>query len=106
MAISVTPSPSWSTESAFTGLLERPATSTINRELATLSHLFSMAVDWKWLDRRPCRLQMLEESPGRIIALSDDQCVALMRAGVESADPFCWLFVAFGLNTAMRHSEI
>jgi integrase len=82
------------------------ANGTINRELATLSHLFSMAVDWKWLDRRPCRLQMLEESPGRIIALSDDQCVALMRAGVESADPFCWLFVAFGLNTAMRHSEI
>ena len=82
------------------------ANGTINRELATLSHLFSMAVDWKWLDRRPCRLRMLEESPGRLIALSDDQCVALMRAGVESADPFCWLFVAFGLNTAMRHSEI
>jgi integrase len=82
------------------------ANGTVNRELATLSHLFSMAVDWKWLERRPCRFQMLEESPGRIISLSDDQCVALMRAGVESADPFCWLFVAFGLNTAMRHSEI
>jgi hypothetical protein len=82
------------------------ANATVNRELATLSHLFSMAVDWKWLDRRPCRLQMLEESPGRIIALSNDECASLMRAGVESADPFCWLFVAFGLNTAMRHSEI
>ena len=65
-----------------------------------------MAVEWKWLDRRPCRLTTLEESPGRIIALSDDQCAALMRAGVESADPSCWLFIAFGLNTAMRHSEI
>src|SRR5947207_102157 len=53
------------------------ANGTVNRELATLSHLFSMAVDWKWLDRRPCRLQMLEESPGRLIALSDEQCVAL-----------------------------
>ena len=29
-----------------------------------------------------------------------------MRAGVESAGAFCWLSVAFGLNTAMRHSEI
>jgi integrase len=29
-----------------------------------------------------------------------------MRAGVESASAFCWLSVAFGLNTAMRHSEI
>jgi hypothetical protein len=37
------------------------ANGTINRELATLSHLFSMAVEWKWLDRHPCRLQMLEE---------------------------------------------
>ena len=65
-----------------------------------------MAVDWKWLDRRPCRLQMPEENPSRIIALSDDQCIALMRAGFESAEAFCWLFVAFGLNTAMRPSEI
>jgi integrase len=49
---------------------------------------------------------MLGETSGRIVALSDDECAALLRAGVESADAFCWLFVAFGLNTAMRHSEI
>jgi integrase len=82
------------------------ANGTINRELATLSHLFSMAVEWKWLDRRSCRLRSLEENPAQIVALSEDQCAALMRAGVESADPYCWLFIAFGLNTAMRHSEI
>src|SRR5271156_2529414 len=77
------------------------ANATINREVATLSHLFSMAIEWKWLDRHPCRLKMLKENPGRIIALSDDQCALLMRAGVESSDSFCWLFIAFGLNTAM-----
>jgi integrase len=82
------------------------ANGTINRELATLSHLISMAVEWKWLDRRPCKIRVLEEDPGRIVALSEEQCAALMRAGVESADPYCWLFIAFGLNTAMRHSEI
>jgi integrase len=82
------------------------ANATINRELATLSHLFSMAIDWKWLDKRPCRFKALDESEGRIIALSDDQSAALMSAGVESADPYCWLFIAFGLNTSMRHSEI
>ena len=82
------------------------ANATINRELATLSHLFSMAVDWRWLDKRPCRFQMLGETSGRIVALSDDECAALLRAGVESADAFCWLFVAFRLYTAMRHSEI
>jgi len=82
------------------------ANGTINRELATLSHLFSMAVEWKWFDRRPCRIKKLEENPGRIIALSEDQCAALMHAAVQSSDSFCWLFVAFGLNTGMRHAEI
>ncbi|HLZ67677.1 MAG TPA: hypothetical protein VKQ29_15710 [Aliidongia sp.] len=65
-----------------------------------------MAVEWKWIDRLPCRPKKLEEGEGRIIALSDDQCNSLLRAAVKSADPDCWLFVAFGLNTAMRHSEM
>ncbi len=78
---------------------------TINRELATLSHLYSKAVEWKWLNHRP-KFGKLAEGPGRIIALSEKQCDALMAAAIASADPDCWLFVAFGLNTAMRHSEI
>ena len=82
------------------------ANATINRELATLSNLFSLAVEWKWVDRRPCRFKLLEESPGRIIALSNGQSADLMAAAIDSADSYCWLFVAFGLNTAMRHSEI
>jgi integrase len=52
------------------------------------------------------RASKLEESGGRIVALTDKQCDDLMRAAIASADPDCWLFVAFGLNTAMRHSEI
>jgi len=30
----------------------------------------------------------------------------LLRAAVQDADPRAWLFVMFGLNAAMRHSEI
>lgn len=82
------------------------APATINRELATLSHLFSMALEWKWLRERPCRVKKLEERPGRRTPLSAAECDALMHAAIGSADPYCWLFVAFGLNTAMRHSEI
>src|SRR6185437_10369503 len=82
------------------------ATGTVNRELATLSHLLRAAVDWKWIDRVPCRWKSLPEGVGRIVALSDTECDALMRAAITDADPHCWLFVAFGLNTAMRHSEI
>jgi integrase len=78
----------------------------VNRELATLSHLYSKAVEWRWLDYVPVRPKKLSESAGRIIALSEQQCDALMRAAIAGADADCWLFVAFGLNTAMRHSEI
>jgi integrase len=84
------------------------ANSTINRELAVLSHLFYCAVEWKWLDRVPVRLggHKLPEGDGRIIALSDEQCDALQRAAITGGNPDLWLFVAFGLNTAMRHDEI
>jgi integrase len=89
-------------------LEEGAAPATVNRELATLSHLFYSAVEWRWLDRVPVRLgkRKLAESPGRIIALTDEQCVALLRAAMAGPNPDCWLFVAFGLNTAMRHDEI
>lgn len=82
------------------------AKGTINRELATLSHLFNKAVEWKWIKGLPCKINKLPESEGRIIALSDDEVDALMEAALQDEDPYCWLFVAFGLNTAMRHGEI
>jgi integrase len=82
------------------------ASATVNRELATLSHLFNKAVEWKWLDQIPARPKKLTESAGRIIALTDSECDFLMTAAITGADPDLWLFVAFGLNTAMRHSEI
>lgn len=85
---------------------QKAAPATVNRELATLSHLFSKAVEWRWLDRLPTRPKKLAESAGRIIALTDEQSDALMTAAIGSSDPDLWIFVAFGLNTAMRHSEI
>jgi integrase len=82
------------------------AAATVNRELATLSHLLNRAVEWRWLDRLPARPKKLAESQGRIVALDDEECDALMAAAIAGADPDLWLFVAFGLNTAMRHGEI
>jgi integrase len=79
---------------------------TINLELATLSHLLSQAVEWKWIKALPCRVILLEKSQGRVIALTDEEADALLRAAGADEDPYCWLFIAFGLNTAMRHAEI
>ena len=49
---------------------------------------------------------MEKEGRGRIVVLGDVEVDALLRAAVEDQDPDCWLFVLFGLNTAMRHSEM
>lgn len=85
---------------------EGAAAGTVNRELATLSHLFRTAVHEKWIDSVPAKATKLDEGDGRIIALSDEECDALVQAAIADADPDCWLFVVFALNTAMRHSEI
>src|SRR5689334_21050453 len=37
---------------------------TVNRELAVLSHLFSMGVEWKWLTHRPARINRYKENNG------------------------------------------
>jgi integrase len=79
---------------------------TINLELATLSHLFNCAIEWGWLKSRPCKIQLLAKTEGRIVALADNQANALLQGAVADDDPHCLLFVAFGLNTAMRHREI
>ena len=36
------------------------ATATINRELATLSHLYSKAVEWKWVAIKPFKVKLFE----------------------------------------------
>jgi integrase len=79
---------------------------TINLELATLIHLFNNAVEWKGLKSRPCKITMLERSSGRIVALATEQEHSLLQAAHADSDPYCWLLVTFGLNTAMRHGEI
>jgi integrase len=79
---------------------------TVNLELATLSHLMNCAIEWGWLKTRPCKIKLLEREQGRILALTDEQADALFQGALADDDPSCWLFVAFGLNTAMRHSEI
>lgn len=80
---------------------------TINRELATLSHLFRQAVKWKWMreEDRP-EITKDQEVRKQIVILTPAQADALYKAAVADQDPATHLFVLIGLNTAMRHSEI
>lgn len=82
---------------------------TVNREFSTLSHLLHSASskDWGWIAAEAIPdIPKEREARKKIRILSAQQRDRLLRAAVEDQDPHAWLFVMFGLNAAMRHSEI
>ena len=38
----------------------------------------------------PCKIELLPQAEGRIIALTDEQSNALLRAAIANEDPYCW----------------
>lgn len=100
------------TEFAVKGYAKKRATAgaslaTINRELSTLSHMFRRAVKWKWLKAEDCpAIEKSAEAQKQITILSPEDQQALLRAAIGDQDQQAWLFVAVGLNSCMRHSEI
>lgn len=80
---------------------------TINRELATLRHLLNSAAKWRWIPKDAVPAFELQAEPKLpMVILDDEQAQALLDAARLDQDDRCWLFVAFGLNAAMRHREI
>jgi integrase len=80
--------------------------STINRELATLSHLLNKALDWGWIDRVPMRVRKMKEGTGRITYLSPAQANALLDAAKGDQNAQIYPFILIGLRTGMRKTEI
>lgn len=80
---------------------------TINRYLAILSHVFTIAVrDWQWSDENPVKgISRLKEAPGRVRYLSDDERVALLNA-TEEISPILHCIVVLALSTGARRGEI
>lgn len=79
---------------------------TVNRELAVLSHLFSMGVEWKWLTHRPAKINRFKEDNGRITYLTVEQCSSILEAAKRDVSPHIYLYSLVALSTAMRMSEI
>lgn len=84
--------------------ITKPAT--INRELATLSHLLNKAVEWGWLDHRPATIKRLKENSGRITYLTVDQIERLLKAAEGDQNRQIYPFIRIGLETSMRKNEI
>lgn len=80
--------------------------STVNRDLATVSHIWSAGVRVRKLRRKPCAVPRAKEPQGRTVVLTDQQSDALLGAARRDPHPHLWLFVQFGLHTGMRSAEI
>ena len=80
---------------------------TVKRYLASLSKLFSCAMDWGWCESNPVRrIEKPKEPPGRVRYLSDDERNALLKATAQSDDPYLHTIVLIALCTGARLGEV
>jgi integrase len=79
---------------------------TINRELATFSHLLTKAIEWQWIDKKPAVIKRFKEVQSRITYLTIEQIERLLQAAKSDSHPQIYLFILIGLETAMRRMEI
>jgi integrase len=79
---------------------------TLNRELATLSHLLSKAVEWKWIAHKPAKVNRVKEQAGRITYLTTEQVARLLEAARQDQSAEIYPFIVIGLETSMRRMEI
>jgi len=81
---------------------------TVNRYLATLSHLFTTAVkEWRLVDHNPVRdISKKKESRGRTRFLSDEERDALLEACQASTWPDLHTLVLLAISTGARRGEL
>lgn len=92
----------------FNGNKKTRSAATVNRYLAALSHVFSIAVkEWGWIENNPLRnVSKLKEPRGRIRFLSNEERDRLLKACRESESSFLYLIVVLCLSTGARKMEI
>lgn len=81
---------------------------TVNRYLAVLSHLFTIAVkEWGWAHENPLfKVTRLKEPRGRVRFLSDDERTHLLEACKKSESECLYTVVVLALSTGARKMEI
>ena len=84
------------------------APATVNRYLAALSHVLSVArKEWRWITRSPMAdVRKAREPRGRLRYLSREELARLRQVCHESPHPALELVVLLALTTGMRKGEI
>jgi integrase len=82
------------------------ALGTINRELTTLSHLFTKAVEWGWLDHKPAQVKRFKVDAARITYLTTEQIARLLDVASKDQSGEIYPFIVIGLETSMRKMEV
>lgn len=88
------------------GVRRQPAT--VNRYLAAISHVLSVAVyDWGWLEQSPMKaVRKLKEARGRLRFLSEQERLSLLDECRKTGDPHLFEIVMLAIHTGMRLGEI
>ena len=76
---------------------------TVNRELATLKHMFSKAIEWGFLKENPAKpVKLFKENNRRLRFLNEDEVNRLL----SNCNGYLKDIVLVALNTGMRKGEI
>ncbi len=81
---------------------------TVNRYLAALSHVFTLAIkEWMWAEENPLRkVTKMKEPRGRVRFLLDDERQRLLDACKCSENPYLYIAVVLALSTGARRMEL
>lgn len=81
---------------------------TVNRYLASLGHVFTVALkEWRLVDRNPVRdISKKKEARGRVRFLSDSERDALLEACAKSDWPALHALVLLAISTGARRGEL
>ena len=81
---------------------------TVNRYLAILSHVFTVAVkEWGWVEENPVlKVTKMKEPRGRVRFLSDDERKNLLNECQKSESSCLYMIVVLALSTGARRMEV
>jgi len=82
---------------------EKISPACVNRELACLKHMYTMAITWGFIEHNPAKgVKLFRENNERLRYLTQDEAQRL----VEAATPHLKPIIIMALNTGMRYGEI